>query len=87
MLMGQTLDRSPESAARARRTYAQNAKVRERLQILGLPEVAVTLVLDCGEVCDGDPWTWRDVAKDPLEVGLPVAMEQERTLSGSVADA
>jgi hypothetical protein len=30
--------------------------------------VDVTLVLDCGEVCDGDPWTWRDVAKDPLEV-------------------
>ena len=32
----------------------------------GLSDVAVTLVLDGGEVYDSDPWTWRDVAKDPL---------------------
>jgi ParB/RepB/Spo0J family partition protein len=83
----------------AQKLQMTQAKVRERLQVLelpealwpqiacgeipgsaiaglvalakidpGLPEVAVTLVLDCGEVCDGEPWTWRDVAKDPLEV-------------------
>jgi hypothetical protein len=32
MLMSQTLDRSPESAARARRTYAQNRRVRAALR-------------------------------------------------------
>lgn len=34
----------------------------------GLPEVAVTLVLDRGDVYDAEPWTWRDVAEDPLRV-------------------
>jgi ParB/RepB/Spo0J family partition protein len=34
----------------------------------GLPEVAVTLVLDRGDVYDAEPWTWRDVADDPLKV-------------------
>ena len=34
----------------------------------GLPEVAVTLVLDRGDVYDAEPWTWRDVAEDPLKV-------------------
>ena len=34
----------------------------------GLPEVAVTLVLDRGDVYDAEPWTWRDVADDPLRV-------------------
>jgi hypothetical protein len=83
----------------AQKLQMTQAKVRERLQVLelpealwpaiaagdipasaiaglvalakihpGLPDAAVTLVLDCGEVCDGEPWTWRDVAKDPLEV-------------------
>jgi ParB/RepB/Spo0J family partition protein len=32
----------------------------------GLPEVAVTLVLDCGDVYDTEPWAWRDVADDAL---------------------
>jgi hypothetical protein len=32
MLMSQPLDRSPESAARARRTYAQNRRVRAALR-------------------------------------------------------
>ena len=34
----------------------------------GLPEVAVTLVLDRGDVYDAEPWTWRDVAEDALKV-------------------
>ena len=34
----------------------------------GLPEVAVTLVLDRADVYDAEPWTWRDVADDPLKV-------------------
>jgi ParB/RepB/Spo0J family partition protein len=34
----------------------------------GLPEVAVTLVLDRGDVYDAQPWTWRDVTDDPLRV-------------------
>ena len=34
----------------------------------GLPEVAVTLVLDRADVYDAQPWTWRDVTEDPLRV-------------------
>ena len=34
----------------------------------GLAEVAVTLVLDRADVYDAEPWTWRDVADDPLKV-------------------
>jgi ParB family transcriptional regulator, chromosome partitioning protein len=32
----------------------------------GLPQLAVTLVLDRGNVYDTEPWTWRDVADDAL---------------------
>jgi ParB/RepB/Spo0J family partition protein len=30
----------------------------------GLPQLAVTLVLDRGDVYDAEPWTWRDVANE-----------------------
>jgi len=32
----------------------------------GLAQVAVTLVLDCAELYDAEPWTWRDVSSDAL---------------------
>jgi len=38
------------------------------MMALPLVEVAVTLVLDRGDVYDAEPWTWRDVAEDPLKV-------------------
>ena len=34
----------------------------------GLADVAVTLVLDRADVYDAEPWTWREVADDPLRV-------------------
>jgi ParB/RepB/Spo0J family partition protein len=34
----------------------------------GLPELAVTIVLDRGDVYDADPYTWRDVTTDALSV-------------------
>lgn len=83
----------------AQKLQMTQAKVRERLQVLelpedlwpriasgeipagaiaglvglakihpGLPEVAVTLVLDRTDVYDADPWRWRDVTDDALSV-------------------
>lgn len=83
----------------AQKLQMTQARVRERLQVLELPEtlwprvssgeipagaisglvalerihpglaeVAVTLVLDRGDVYDADPWRWRDVADDALAV-------------------
>ena len=83
----------------AQKLQMTQTKVRERLQILELPEalwarvgageipasaisglvgltkihpglaeVAVTLVLDRGDVYDAEPWRWRDVADDALSV-------------------
>ena len=83
----------------AQKLQLKQARVKERLALLGLPEalwpriatgeipagaiaslltlakihpglaeVAVTLVLDRSDVYDAEPWTWRDVAEDPLKV-------------------
>ena len=83
----------------AQKLQMSQARVRERLQLLELPEalwpriatgaipvaaiaglvgvekihpglaeVAVTLVLDRSDVYDSDPWRWREVANDALEV-------------------
>jgi hypothetical protein len=83
----------------AQKLQMTQARVRERLQLLELPqalwprvaggeipalaiaglvglekihpglaEVAVTLVLDCDDVYDADPWRWRDVADNGLAV-------------------
>jgi ParB/RepB/Spo0J family partition protein len=83
----------------AQRLQMTQARVRDRLQILelpdtlwpriasgeipvsaisalvalgkihaGLPEVAVTIVLDRGAVYDAEPYTWRDVTADALSV-------------------
>jgi hypothetical protein len=83
----------------AQRLQMTQARVRDRLQILelpdalwpricsgeipvnaitalvglakihaGLPELAVTIVLDRGDVYDSDPYTWRDVTEDGLRV-------------------
>jgi ParB/RepB/Spo0J family partition protein len=83
----------------AQRLQMTQARVRDRLQILELPdalwpriaggeipvsaiaalvalakvhpglaELAVTIVLDRGDVYDADPYTWRDIAADALRV-------------------